>query len=89
MVSRLRVPVVALVVATMVVLAGLAFGRIYAGDLLTKLLVGAALGAVAISLALYRLPAYTVAPTSVLALLGYSLYAVKVSAATLPVFAGA
>ncbi|MEN3305374.1 MAG: hypothetical protein V7603_1576 [Micromonosporaceae bacterium] len=76
----LRPAVVALAVAGLTALAVLPVTRIYRGDLLTRLLLGAALAPVLVSLALRRLPAYPVAPVSVLALGGYSLLAVRVAA---------
>ncbi|HKT03293.1 MAG TPA: hypothetical protein VJT31_27505, partial [Rugosimonospora sp.] len=79
MVSRhgwVRPGAVALVVAALTALAALPVGRIYRGDLLTELLLGAAVAPVLISLALRRLPAYPVAPVSALALGAYSLLAV-------------
>ena len=72
----------AAVVAGLVSLAGLAAGRVYSGDLLPQLMAGAAVAAVLISLLLRRAPSWLVAPVSVLALTGYLLLAVKVSAAS-------
>ncbi len=76
----LRAVVVPVSVAAMVAIATLPLARIYHGTLLTWLLLGAAAAPVLISTALQRLPAYPVAPVSVLALAGYSLWAVQVSA---------
>jgi hypothetical protein len=64
----------------LVVLAALPLARIYHGGLLTRLLLGAAVAPVVLSALMRRLPAYTVAPLSALALLGYTLFAVRVSA---------
>jgi hypothetical protein len=64
----------------LVTLAALPLTRIYHGDLLTRLLLGAALAPVALSALTRRLPAYTAAPISALALLGYTLLAVRISA---------
>lgn len=78
--SRLRGAVVALSVAGLTVLATLPLARIYHGSLLTVLLLGAAVLPVIVSVALRRLPAYPVAPVSVLVLAGYTLLAVRLSA---------
>ncbi len=78
--SRLRSALVPLAVAGLTVLATLPLGRIYRGELLTWLLLGAALIPVALSTGLRRLPAYPVAPVSVLVLAGYTLLAVRLSA---------
>ena len=78
--SRLRGGLVALAIAGLTVLATLPLARIYHTHLLTWLLVGAAIVPVAISTALRRLPAYPVAPVSVLVLAGYTLLAVRLSA---------
>ena len=75
-----RTVLVPLSLAALVAIATLPLGRIYHGILLTWLLLGAALAPVLISTALQRLPAYPVAPVSVLALGGYTLWAVQVSA---------
>ncbi|MFC7480818.1 hypothetical protein ACFQX7_13390 [Luedemannella flava] len=72
----------AVVVAGLVSLSGLAAGRVYSGVLLPQLVTGAALGAVLISLLLRRAPSWLVAPVSVLALVGYLLFAIQVSAAS-------
>jgi transglutaminase-like putative cysteine protease len=66
--------------AALVALAALPVTRIYHGDLLTRLLLGAAAGSVLLSALMRRLPAYTVAPVSALALFGYSLLVVRISA---------
>ncbi|MBX6751200.1 MAG: transglutaminase domain-containing protein, partial [Micromonosporaceae bacterium] len=70
----------ALVVAALVALAGLSLNRVYNGLLLALLVAGAAVGSTLISALLRRLPAVAVAPLSVLALLGYAVYAIAVSA---------
>jgi transglutaminase-like putative cysteine protease len=75
-----RLVIVALAIAGLTVLAATPVSRIYRGDLVTRLLLGAAVAPVLISLALRRLPAYPVAPVSVLALGGYSLLAVRAAA---------
>jgi hypothetical protein len=64
----------------MTAVATLPLGRIYHGDLLTWLLLGAAVLPVAISVGLSRVPAYPVAPVSVVALAAYTLFAVRLSA---------
>jgi transglutaminase-like putative cysteine protease len=79
-VSRARSALVPLAVAGLTVLATLPLARIYHGGLLSWLLLGAALIPVVISTALRRLPAYPVAPVSVLVLAGYTLLAVRLSA---------
>ncbi|MEO3818672.1 transglutaminaseTgpA domain-containing protein [Plantactinospora sp. B24E8] len=56
----------------MIGLAGAVLGRVYAGPLLGQLVLGAAVGAVGVSLATRRAPSWLVAPLSVLALLGYT-----------------
>jgi transglutaminase-like putative cysteine protease len=75
-----RAVVVPLSVAGLLALATLPLGRIYHGHLLTWLVLGAAVAPVLISTALQRLPAYPVAPVSVLALGGYTLLAVRLAA---------
>ena len=60
-----------LVVAALVVLAGLSLDRVYSGQLLVRLVAGAALGVGRSSRPLLRrVPAWLVAPVSVVALLG-------------------
>ncbi|NJC65408.1 transglutaminase domain-containing protein [Planosporangium flavigriseum] len=66
----------------MLAIAGLALGRIYAGGLGPRMFLGAAVGAVIVSVAVRRLPSWSVAPLSVLALAGYTLLAVRLSAAS-------
>ncbi|GAA5199549.1 hypothetical protein GCM10023322_75390 [Rugosimonospora acidiphila] len=78
MVRRLGV---AAALAALVALAALPLARIYHGDLLTRLLLGAAVASVLLSTLVRRLPAYTVAPISAVALLAYSLLAVRLAAA--------
>jgi len=80
-VGRLRTGLVPLVLAGMTLLAALPVTRVYHGDLLLQLLVGAAVLPMLVSVALRRLPAYPLAPVSVLALAGYTLFAVRVTAA--------
>jgi transglutaminase-like putative cysteine protease len=67
--------------AGMLAVAGLALGRVYAGDLAPGLLIGAGIGSVAVSVATRRLPSWAVGPVSVLMLAGYTLLAVRLTAA--------
>ncbi|WP_285791958.1 DUF3488 and transglutaminase-like domain-containing protein [Micromonospora sp. NBRC 101691] len=64
----------------MIGLAGVVLGRVYAGDLLTRLVFGAAVGSVLVSVAARRLRSWLVAPLSVLALAGYTAVALRVAA---------
>ncbi|MEH0846274.1 transglutaminase domain-containing protein, partial [Micromonospora sp. CPCC 205711] len=74
------VPVpVALVV--MIGLAGVVLGRVYAGDLLTRLMLGAAVGSVLVGVAARRLPSWLVAPVSVLAMAGWTAWSLRLAAA--------
>ncbi|WP_091349932.1 DUF3488 and transglutaminase-like domain-containing protein [Micromonospora rhizosphaerae] len=66
---------------TMIALAGVALGRVYAGPLLTRLVLGAALGSVLVSVAARRLPSWLVAPLSVLALAGWTGLSLRLAAA--------
>jgi transglutaminase-like putative cysteine protease len=66
--------------AGIIVIAGLSLDRVYNGHLLVELVSGAAIGAVLLPLLLRRAPALVVAPLSLLALAGYALYCVQVSA---------
>ncbi|MEU4569966.1 transglutaminaseTgpA domain-containing protein [Micromonospora sp. NPDC023956] len=61
-------------------LAGVVLGRVYAGDLLTRLVLGAAVGSVLVSVAARRLRSWLVAPLSVLALAGYTAVALRLAA---------
>jgi transglutaminase-like putative cysteine protease len=79
-VVKLRALLVPLALAGMLLIPGLALARIYSGDLTPRLVGGAALGSVLVSVALRRLPSWSVAPVSVLALTGYTAWAVKLSA---------
>ena len=74
---RLAMP---FVVACLVALAGLSLGRVYNGPLLVAFVAGAAAGAVLVSVALHRAPAWLVAPVSVGALAAYAVFAVNTSA---------
>ncbi|WP_305788203.1 DUF3488 and transglutaminase-like domain-containing protein [Symbioplanes lichenis] len=77
MVRRVVVPVV---LAALIVLAGVVLGRIYSGDLLTQLVAGAAVLSVGAGAATRRLPSWTVAPVSVLLLAGYTGLALTIAA---------
>jgi len=76
----LRRVALAIVVAALVTLAGLSLNRVYSGQLLVQLMAGAALAAALISALLRRLPAWLAAPVSVLAMVGYALFSINVSA---------
>ncbi|MGN9812542.1 transglutaminaseTgpA domain-containing protein [Micromonospora sp. BQ11] len=58
-------------------LAGVVLDRVYAGSLLTVLVLGSALGSVLVSVAARRLPSWVVAPLSVLALAGWAVWSVR------------
>jgi transglutaminase-like putative cysteine protease len=70
----------AAMLAAMVGLSGVVLGQIYAGPLLTHLVLGAAVGSVAVSVAVRRLPAWVVGPVSAAALGGYATVAVQLTA---------
>ncbi|MFC7245771.1 DUF3488 and transglutaminase-like domain-containing protein [Catellatospora aurea] len=76
----LRILLPPALITAMLVLSGLVADRIYNGTLFTVLIAGAAAGSVAISLALTRLRAWSVAPLSVLGLAGYLAFALNLSA---------
>jgi transglutaminase-like putative cysteine protease/uncharacterized membrane protein YgcG len=76
----LRAAPVPLALVGMLVLAGVALGRIYHGPLLAQLVAGAAVGSVAVSVATRRLPSWLVAPLSVVALAGYALWTLHLTA---------
>jgi transglutaminase-like putative cysteine protease len=80
LVTALRRALLRLVLVAMVTVAGLALARIYRGDLLIRLLAGAAVAAAAISWALARAPRWLVAPASLIGLAGYLIGTVSVSA---------
>ncbi|WP_370461976.1 DUF3488 and transglutaminase-like domain-containing protein, partial [Micromonospora sp. ALFpr18c] len=82
MVTRvLRAAVVPLALIGLTALAGVVLGRVYAGDLLTRLVVGAAVGSVLVSVAARRLPSWLVAPVSVAAMAGWTLLSLRLAAA--------
>ncbi|WP_319461881.1 DUF3488 and transglutaminase-like domain-containing protein [Micromonospora sp. RTP1Z1] len=65
----------------MIALAGVVLDRVYAGPLLTRLMLGAAVGSVLVSVAARRLPSWLVAPLSMLALAGWAALALRLAAA--------
>ncbi|GAA3346779.1 hypothetical protein GCM10020358_59090 [Amorphoplanes nipponensis] len=69
-----------MVLVVLIGLSGVVLGRIYADALLVQLVAGAALGSVGVSVAVRRLPSWTIAPLSVLLLAGYTLGALRVAA---------
>ncbi|GAB7044336.1 hypothetical protein JCM9533A_81870 [Catenuloplanes niger JCM 9533] len=64
----------------MIALCGVLLGRVYSGPLLPQAVAGAAVLSVAISTAVRRLPSWTVAPLSVLALAGYTVLLLRIAA---------
>ncbi|AVT41219.1 transglutaminase domain-containing protein [Plantactinospora sp. BB1] len=64
----------------MIGLAGAVLGGVYADSLLSRLVLGAAVGSVGVSLAARRLPSWLVAPLSVLVLLGYTAAVLRFTA---------
>lgn len=76
----LRAAVVPLALIGLTALAGVVLGRVYAGDLLTRLVVGAAVGSVLVSVAARRLPSWLVAPVSVAAMAGWTLLSLRLAA---------
>jgi hypothetical protein len=79
-VRLLRGAPVPLALVGMLVLAGMALGRIYHGPLLAQLVAGAAVGSVGVSVAARRLPSWLVSPLSVVALAGYAAWALNLTA---------
>lgn len=72
MVTRLiRGAAVPFLLIVMLTLAGVAADRVYSAHLLTLLIAGAACGSVLIGVACVRLPAWSVAPISILAMAAY------------------
>ncbi|WUF97997.1 DUF3488 and transglutaminase-like domain-containing protein [Micromonospora aurantiaca] len=65
----------------LVALSGVVLGRVYADPLLTRLMAGAAVGSVLVSVASRRLPSWLVAPLSVAALTGWTLLSLRLAAA--------
>ncbi|MEU8263138.1 transglutaminaseTgpA domain-containing protein [Micromonospora sp. NPDC048999] len=76
----LRALPVPLALITMIALAGVVLGRVYADSLLTRLVLGAAIGSVLLSVAARRLPSWAVAPLSVAGLTGWALLSLRLAA---------
>lgn len=76
----LRAAVVPLALIGLIALAGVVLGRVYAGNLLIGLVVGAAAGSVLVSVAARRLPSWLVAPVSVAAMAGWTLWSLRLAA---------
>ncbi|MEU4471025.1 transglutaminaseTgpA domain-containing protein [Micromonospora sp. NPDC023888] len=76
----LRAAVVPLALVGLTALAGVVLARVYAGGLLTGLVVGAAAGSVLVSVAARRLPSWLVAPVSVAAMAGWTLWSLRLAA---------
>ncbi|MEU8073776.1 transglutaminase domain-containing protein, partial [Micromonospora sp. NPDC049151] len=74
------VPVPAALVV-LVALSGVVLGRVYADPLPARLMAGAAIGSVLVSVAARRLPSWLVAPLSVAALTGWTLLSLRLAAA--------
>lgn len=79
-VRLLRGATVPVVLVGLLVLSGVAADRIYSGNLLTLLVAGAAVGSVLVSVVCGRMPAWSVAPVSTVALAGYLALALTVAA---------
>ncbi|BCJ46118.1 hypothetical protein GCM10010168_50670 [Actinoplanes ianthinogenes] len=80
MVKLLRAAVVPVALIGMLALSGVVLGRIYADDLLFRLVAGAALGSIGAGLATRRLPSWSAAPVSAVLLAGYTAVALKIAA---------
>ncbi|MFI6273178.1 DUF3488 and transglutaminase-like domain-containing protein [Micromonospora zamorensis] len=76
----LRAAAVPVALIGLTALAGVVLGRVYAGDLLTRLVIGAAVGSVLVSVAARRLPSWLVAPVSVAAMAGWTLWSLRLTA---------
>ncbi|WP_425271367.1 DUF3488 and transglutaminase-like domain-containing protein [Micromonospora arida] len=76
----LRAAVLPLALIGLTALAGVVLGRVYAGGLLTWLVVGAAAGSVLVSVAARRVPSWLVAPVSVAAMAGWTLWSLRLAA---------
>ncbi|MFG3704644.1 transglutaminaseTgpA domain-containing protein [Micromonospora sp. NPDC047670] len=76
----LRAAPVPLALIAMIGLAGAVLGRVYAGPLLTRLVLGAAVGSVLVSVASRRLPSWLVAPVSVTAMAGWTAWSLRLTA---------
>ncbi|MEU8419309.1 transglutaminaseTgpA domain-containing protein [Micromonospora sp. NPDC048835] len=79
-VRALRAAVLPLALIGLTALAGVVLGRVYAGGLLTWLVLGAAAGSVLVSVAARRLPSWLVAPVSVAAMAGWTLWSLRLAA---------
>ncbi|WTY51114.1 DUF3488 and transglutaminase-like domain-containing protein [Micromonospora sp. NBC_01412] len=80
MVRVLRAVPLPLALVALVALTGVVLGRVYAGGLLPRLVIGAAVGSVLVSVAARRLPSWLVAPLSVTAMAGFTVCSLKLSA---------
>ncbi|MEV4273205.1 transglutaminaseTgpA domain-containing protein [Micromonospora aurantiaca (nom. illeg.)] len=80
-VRALRAAPVPVALIVLVALCGVVLGRVYADPLLTRLMAGAAVGSVLVSVAARRLPSWLVAPLSVAALTGWTLLSLRLAAA--------
>ncbi|WP_445316600.1 DUF3488 and transglutaminase-like domain-containing protein, partial [Micromonospora aurantiaca (nom. illeg.)] len=80
-VRALRAAPVPAALIVLVALSGVVLGRVYADPLLTRLMAGAAVGSVLVSVAARRLPSWLVAPLSVAALTGWTLLSLRLAAA--------
>ncbi|MCX4471303.1 transglutaminaseTgpA domain-containing protein [Micromonospora sp. NBC_01655] len=76
----LRAAPLPLALVALVALTGVALGRVYAPGLLPRLVIGAAVGSVLVSVAARRLPSWLVAPLSVAGLAGYAAWSLRVAA---------
>ncbi|MFD2765881.1 DUF3488 and transglutaminase-like domain-containing protein [Micromonospora eburnea] len=76
----LRAVPVPLALIAMIALAGVVLGRVYADPLLARLILGAAIGSVLVSVAARRLPSWLVAPVSVAGLAGWALLSLRLAA---------
>ncbi|MGW1062546.1 transglutaminaseTgpA domain-containing protein [Micromonospora rubida] len=76
----LRAVPLPLALVALVALTGVVLGRVYAGGLLPRLVIGAAVGSVLVSVAARRLPSWLVAPLSVAAMAGFTAWSLKLSA---------
>ncbi|TDC30961.1 transglutaminase domain-containing protein, partial [Micromonospora sp. KC213] len=76
----LRAAPLPLALVVLVALPGVVLGRVYAGDLLAWLLVGAAAGSVLVSVAARRLRSWLVAPVSVAAMVGWTVFGLHLAA---------
>ncbi|RGC67259.1 Transglutaminase-like superfamily protein [Micromonospora sp. MW-13] len=80
MLRVLRAAPLPLALVALVALTGVALGRVYAPGLLPRLVIGAAVGSVLVSVAARRLPSWLVAPLSVAGLAGYAAWSLRVAA---------